>query len=123
MYSEVYIEHFQHPHNVGTMEEPDAYGEAKVERVRYEVNFYLKVENGIILKSKFKAMGCSAAIAASSALTVLIEGKTIDEAQTIDIEILTDFLETVPVSKIECCQLALEAMHNALADYHRKSQQ
>ena len=47
----------------------------------------------------------------------------IDEAQTIDIEILTDFLETVPVSKIECCQLALEAMHNALADYHRKSQQ
>jgi nitrogen fixation protein NifU and related proteins len=121
LYSEIYLEHFQNPHNVGTIDEPTAYGEAKVERVSYEVDFYLIIENDIIVESKFKAMGCSAAIASSSALTVLIQDKTIEQAEQIDIEVLTDYLETVPVSKIECCVLALDALQNALADY--RSQQ
>lgn len=117
MYSATYLEHFQNPHNVGTLEHPDAYGEAKVERVSYEVIFFLRVIDSVITESKFKAMGCSAAIASASALTVMIEGKTIEEAKKISIEELTDFLETVPVSKIECCQLALEALEKALYDY------
>ena len=120
MYSEIYLEHFERPHNVGTMENPDAYGEAKVERVRYEVNIYLRVADGKIVESKFKAMGCSAAIAASSALTVLTQDKTIEQAEAIDIDVLTDFLETVPVSKIECCVLALDALQAALADYRSR---
>ncbi len=117
MYSEVYLEHFQSPHNVGTLDNPDGYGEAKVERVRYEVQFYIRVQDGRIVESKFKAMGCSAAIASSSALTVMIQDKTVEEAEEIDIEDLTDYLETVPVSKIECCVLALDALEACLANY------
>lgn len=120
MYSEIYLEHFQNPHNVGTITDSDGYGEAKVERVRYEVQFWIRVEKNQIIESKFKAMGCSAAIASASALTLMIENKTIEEAEKIDIEMLTDFLETVPVSKIECCMLALEALEICLADYRSK---
>jgi nitrogen fixation NifU-like protein len=120
MYSEIYLEHFEKPHNVGTLDNPDGYGEAKVERVRYEVQFYIRVKDGRVTESKFKAMGCSAAIASSSALTVLIQGKTVEEAEAIDIEILTDYLETVPVSKIECCVLALDALEACLKDFRER---
>lgn len=121
MYSEIYLEHFQNPHNIGTLDNPDGYGEAKVERVRYEVQFYIRVENGRIAESKFKAMGCSAAIASSSALTIMIQDKTVEDAETVDIEALTDYLETVPVSKIECCVLALDALEACLADYRSRN--
>ena len=123
MYSEIYLEHFQSPHNVGTLDNPDAYGEAKEEKVAYEVLFFLRVKDDIIVESRFQARGCSAAIASASALTVLIQGKTVDEADEMDIEKLDDYLETVPVSKIECCVLAIRALRDAVADYRRRKNQ
>ncbi len=120
-FSATYLEHFKKPRNVGEMDDPDAFGEARVERVSYEVNFALRVREGRIVASRFRARGCSAAIASASALTEMIEGKTMDQAEAIDIEALTDYLETVPVSKIECCVLALDALQAALADYRRRN--
>jgi NifU-like protein involved in Fe-S cluster formation len=82
------------------------------------INFDDKKEK--IKEIKFETLGCAAAIAVSSALTDLVKNKTVNQALKITKDKVVDDLGGLPVPKIHCSMLGVEALHKALNDFKNK---
>ena len=120
-YSEKVMEHFKNPRNVGEIKNPDGVGHVGNPVCGDIMEMYIKVENNIIVDAKFKTFGCGAAIATSSMVTELVEGKTIDEALKISNQAVVEALGGLPHIKMHCSVLAEEALKSAINDYLAKS--
>ena len=66
LYSEKVMDHFEHPRNVGEIENADGVGEVGNPTCGDIMRIYLKIDNDIITDVKFKTFGCGSAIASSS---------------------------------------------------------
>ena len=74
-YSEKVMDHFNHPRNVGEMENPSGVGTVGSAKCGDIMRMYLDIDdNGIIQEAKFKTFGCGAAVATSSMATELVKG-------------------------------------------------
>ena len=81
MYSEKVMDHFQHPRNVGEIENASGMGTVGNAKCGDIMRIYLDIDdNQIIQDVKFKTFGCGAAVATSSMATEMVKGKTIQEA-------------------------------------------
>ena len=81
MYSEKVMDHFQHPRNVGEIENASGVGTVGNAKCGDIMRIYLDIDdNGIIKDCKFKTFGCGAAVATSSMATELVKGKSIQAA-------------------------------------------
>ena len=80
MYSERLLEHFQNPRNVGALDEADIRAEVSNPICGDILLLTAMLDSGRIQQIGYKARGCTASIAAGSALTELLLGKTADEA-------------------------------------------
>lgn len=120
MYSPKVVEHFQNPQNVGEIENPDGVGTVGNPSCGDIMKMYIKVENNIITDVKFKTFGCGAAIATSSITTVMVKGKTIEEALKLTRNDVADNLGGLPPIKMHCSNLATDALRAAIQDYLSK---
>jgi len=113
-YSEKLLDYFQNPRCVGEI--PDATGVAEVSNpVCGDVmKLWVRVHDGKIADAKFKAQGCSAAIATSSYATEMIVGLDVDSARRITREEIAEALGGLPASKVHCSVLASDAIRAAL---------
>ena len=67
MYTEKVMDHFQHPRNMGEIENASGVGTVGNAKCGDIMRIYLDIDdNGIINDVKFKTFGCGAAIATSS---------------------------------------------------------
>ena len=122
MYSEKVMDHFQHPRNVGEIENASGVGTVGNAKCGDIMRMYLDIdENGIIQEAKFKTFGCGAAIATSSMATELIKGKTIQQALEVTNKAVMEALDGLPPVKVHCSLLAEEAIHAALWDYAQRN--
>ncbi|HJX70093.1 MAG TPA: Fe-S cluster assembly scaffold protein NifU [Dehalococcoidia bacterium] len=117
LYSEKVMEHFRNPRNVGEIENPDGTGHVGNSICGDIMEFYIKVNDGIITEAKFKTFGCGAAIATSSMVTEMVRGKTIEEALKISNRVVVEALDGLPPIKMHCSVLAEEALKSAIDDY------
>ena len=121
MYSEKVMDHFQHPRNVGEIENASGVGTVGNAICGDFMRMYLDIDdNGIIQDCKFKTFGCGAAVATSSMATELVKGKTIQEALEVTNKAVMEALDGLPPVKVHCSLLAEEAIHAALWDYAEK---
>ena len=121
MYSEKVMDHFNHPRNVGEMENPSGVGTVGNAKCGDIMRMYLDIDdNGTIQDAKFKTFGCGAAVATSSMATELVKGKTIQEALQVTNKAVMEALDGLPPVKVHCSLLAEEAIHAALWDYAEK---
>ncbi len=121
MYSEKVMDHFQHPRNVGEIENASGVGTVGNAKCGDIMRIYLDVDdNGLIRDVKFKTFGCGAAVATSSMATEMVKGKTIQEALQVTNRAVMDALDGLPSQKIHCSLLAEEGIHAALWDYAEK---
>ena len=120
-YSEKVMDHFNHPRNVGEMENPSGVGTVGNAKCGDIMRMYLDIDdNGIIQEAKFKTFGCGAAVATSSMATELVKGKTIQEALEVTNKAVMEALDGLPKEKIHCSVLAEEAIQSAINDYRSK---
>ena len=121
LYSEKVMDHFQHPRNVGKIEDADGIGEVGNAKCGDIMKMYIKVdENEIITDVKFNTFGCGSAIATSSMATEMIKGKSIKEALAISNKAVVEALDGLPTNKIHCSVLAEEAVKAAVEDYYKR---
>ena len=120
LYSEKVMDHFQHPRNVGKIDDADGVGEVGNAKCGDIMKMYLKVDDGVITDVKFNTFGCGSAIATSSMATEMIKGKTIAEALTLSNKAVVEALDGLPANKIHCSVLAEQAVKAAVKDYYDK---
>ena len=122
MYTEKVMDHFQHPRNVGEIENPSGMGTVGNAKCGDIMRIYLDMaDNQVIRDVKFKTFGCGAAVATSSMATEMVKGKTVQEAMAVTNKAVCEALDGLPPVKVHCSLLAEEAIHAALWDYAQKN--
>ena len=111
-FTSITIDHFQHPRNIGRMEDADALGRIDDAATDTMVSVYVKFEHSLVARASFRTFGCSACIAASSIATELLVGR--DREQLITSDELNAALGGLPADKRYCADLVADAVKKAL---------
>ena len=121
-YSELVMEHFRHPRNVGRIEDADAKSIEGSPACGDMVAVYLKVDpEGLRISDiKFESYGCASNIATGSIITELAKGKTLEEAKTISWKQASDALGGLPPIKTHCSVLAVDGLRAAIQNYEER---
>ena len=114
------LELFQHPQNLGRMDDATVYSTAGSPACGDMIAFYLKIDESkeIIIKSSFESYGCASNIAAASQLTIMIENKSLEDAWKITWSDLSEALGGLPSVKTHCGSLAVGALRRAIRIYY-----
>lgn len=122
MYSDLVMDHFSNPRNVGTIPDADGVGTEGNPVCGDLMKIFIKVKDEKIDDIKFQTFGCGAAIATSSMVTEMVKGKTLDEAMGVDNKTVAEALGGLPGNKMHCSNLAADALHKAIEDYRAKTE-
>lgn len=126
LYTKKVMEHFEHPHNMGDIKNPDGVGKVgnpvcgDVMQIQIKVGRNKKYQE-FIEDIKFKTFGCAAAISTSSMITDLAKGKTLEEAYKIEKADVSKALGGLPPIKEHCSNLSTDGLRKAIDDYRSKS--
>ena len=121
-YSEIVMEHFRNPHNVGQIEDADAKSVEGSPACGDMVAVYLKIdpESHRITDIKFESYGCASNIATGSIITEMAKGKTLEEAKKISWKEASDALGGLPPIKTHCSVLAVDGLRAAIENYEER---
>ena len=115
MPSERLLEHFRNPKNVGDLPEPAI----RVEVVNPACGDILRLsallEGERVVDVRYKARGCPASIAAGSAVTELMRGRTRAEVQAIRAQDVEGALGGLEATSQHAAQLCLDAVAALMA--------
>ncbi|MCG2686550.1 iron-sulfur cluster assembly scaffold protein [Candidatus Parcubacteria bacterium] len=128
MYNQIVLDHFQNPHNQGSISDADGVGQVGNPVCGDIMKIYLKIksdesnniDNYIIKDVKFETLGCGAAIASTSMLTDLVKGKKVSDALKITKQDVADALGGLPAPKVHCSVLAVDGLKKAVENYIKK---
>lgn len=119
-YSNLVMDHFEHPRNSGEMADPD--GEATVanpvcgDRMRVMI----RVSDGRIAEVRWLTRGCPPAIATSSFASEMVAGWSLDDIDGLSREAIADAIGGLPKDKVHCSVLAADALRGAVRDYRAR---
>lgn len=115
VFSETLLGHFRNPRHIGSLDPP-----AITVRVENPIcgdimTLSAEIVSGVVREVRFKARGCTASIAAGSALTDLIAGMSAKDLRKIDAARVEAALGGLPNESKHVARLASDAAR-ALAD-------
>jgi NifU-like protein involved in Fe-S cluster formation len=119
MYSQQVAEHIANPRNVGELENPSGVGDVTNEVCMDRIRLTVRVEAGRVKDARVQAQGCPPTVAAASALTELIAGRSLDELRSFTRKDIVDALGRLPAAKMHCASLAIEALRAAIENSRR----
>jgi len=116
-YSSKLLDYFENPRCAGELADATAVAEVANPICGDVMKLWLKIDGDRIVDARFKAQGCSAAIATSSYATEMIIGMDLEGARALTKEQIAEALGGLPPSKMHCSVLASDAIRAALKDY------
>lgn len=119
-YTEKVKQHFLNPKNFlaeNEKFEADATGEIGNAACGDIMQMFLKIQNGTITECKWRTYGCASAIAATSVLSELAKGLTLEQAEKLNAQDIIKELGQLPPKKIHCSLLADRALKKAIEKY------
>jgi len=119
-YSDIVMDHFERPRNSGPLDNANAIGYMTNPVCGDTLLLMVRIEGGRIEEARWQSDGCAASIAASSLLSELAQGMSLEEAAALTREALVEALGGLPPSKLHASVLAADALHRALDDYASK---
>jgi nitrogen fixation protein NifU and related proteins len=119
MARELILDHSRHPRHQKTIEHPEASAEGQNPLCGDELQIDLRIADGKIADIGFHGQGCSISQAATSMLTEVVVGKTVEEAAALESDDITGLIG-IPLSpvRLKCALLGLGVLKVAL---HRHS--
>ncbi len=111
LYRELILDHYQHPHNHGTIENADISFEDSNPLCGDKIRIDMKVRDGIVEDIKFTGKGCAISQASASMLTDEIKGKPLEEIRSLDKQAVFDLIG-IPLSptRVKCALLPLKVV-------------
>ncbi|MDP2599860.1 MAG: SUF system NifU family Fe-S cluster assembly protein [Deltaproteobacteria bacterium] len=115
LYREEILEHYKFPRNRGCLPHPDITYKDTNPLCGDEVQIDLSVKEGKIAEVKFQAKGCAISQAATSMLTDMIEGKSLEEIKKLGKKEILEVLgiELGPV-RLKCALLCLKVLKSGV---------
>ena len=110
MYPERLLDHFQNPRNVGELPPPAVTVEVSNPACGDILRLSARFEDGRIAEVRYKVRGCTASIAAGSALTEWLTGKTREELSMFTLEIIDDAVGGLPAASKHAAVLCADAV-------------
>ena len=109
MYSELLLDHFRNPRNTGELGAPAVRVEVVNPACGDVLRLSARIEDGRIIEARFKARGCTASIAAGSALAEHIAGGSVDELARLTPLDIEQALDGLPEASQHAAALAVDA--------------
>ena len=81
------------------------------------MQFFLRIDDGIIKRAKFVTNGCGASVAAANKASELIEERTVDAGLELSPMEIDRSLGGLPIDHRHCAELATRALNRALKKY------
>ena len=113
-YSETFKEHLTNPRNVGELADADAVAEQSNPVCGDRLKLSLRVGGGRVESARFLAYGCPPTLACGSALTVLLEGMSLEDAARLTRHDIARAVGGLPARKGHAAALAVETLREAL---------
>lgn len=118
-YSEIVLDHAANPRNQGQLPDANARGYQMNPVCGDTLALSLRIEDGVVDKAAFQTEGCTASIAASSILTEMVLGLSIEEALELTFEDISAAVGGLPASKLHSAALVIDALRRAIASYRQ----
>jgi nitrogen fixation protein NifU and related proteins len=115
MYPERLLDHFQNPRNVGELPPPAVTVEVSNPACGDILRLSARFDEGRIEQVRYKVRGCTASIAAGSALTEWMTGKTGEELSLFAPAIIDEALGGLPVASRHAGVLCADALKSLRA--------
>jgi nitrogen fixation protein NifU and related proteins len=115
MYSARLLEHFQNPRNVGELPHPAVTVEVSNPACGDILRLSARFENGAVAEARYKVRGCTASIAAGSALTEWMTGKTRAELAEFQPAVVEDAVGGLPAESKHAAVLCRDGIKRLLA--------
>jgi nitrogen fixation NifU-like protein len=118
LYRDEILEHYRHPHNFGTLEQPDVSHEMANPLCGDRITLMLGLnDEGTVEEVAFTGRGCAISQASASMLTDEIKGKSLAEiAQLGRQDVLDNLGIDISPARLKCAMLSLETLRAAVGD-------
>jgi nitrogen fixation protein NifU and related proteins len=115
LYRDEILEHYRHPHNFGTLDQPDIVQEGSNPLCGDRLTLMLDVDDGVVRDVAFTGRGCAISQASASMLTDRIRGLTLEEVARIGrVDVLDDLGIEISPARLKCALLSVDTLRRSL---------
>ena len=122
-YSAALLEHFLNPRNAGLMREPDGVGADEYDGCGDLARFFLRVREGRVSEVRFQTYGCGPTIAAASAASERVTGRTVASLLDLKPQEVEDAVDGLPDDRKHAADVVAGALRAAALDALRRGGQ
>ena len=114
MHNERLLEHFKNPRNAGELDPPSVRVDVTNPACGDMLRLTVRVEEGRVAEARFLTRGCTASIAASSALTEMMTGKSLQELAAITPAAIEEAVGGLEAASKHAAVLCADALKSVL---------